>query len=422
VSRPGTPHPGAPGILHVDLDAFFASVEQLADPTLRGRPVVVGGLGNRGVVAAASYEARRYGIHSAMPTAHARRLCPDAVFLAPRFDAYATASREVMGILRSVTPLVEPISMDEAFLDVRGAQRLHGDPPTIGRRLRERIHDETGLTASVGIASTKMLAKIVSDLAKPDGLVVVEPGRELEVLHPLPVERLWGVGPATRRRLERYAVQTVGDLAALPEATLVAALGRSQGAHLHALAWNRDDRRVEPERRVKSIGHEETFPRDLVERGALEHEIVRLADKVAGRLRAAQRVARTVQLKLRYGDFRTITRARTLPEPTDLALDLARTGIDLLHDVDLGAGIRLLGISAQQLEPADAVQTALSFGDDGRPGGAALGGAEDAASTREQRSRLERSVDLVRDRFGDDAVVPARFAPPGSRPRPGAGG
>ena len=399
----------APGILHVDLDAFYASVEQLADPTLRGRPVVVGGLGARGVVAAASYEARRYGIHSAMPTARARRACPHAVFLAPRFDAYAAASREVMAIFRSVTPLVEPISMDEAFLDVRGAARLHGDGPAIARDLRARIRDETGLTASVGVASTKMLAKIVSDLAKPDGLVVVELGRELEVLHPLPVERLWGVGPATRRRLGRYAVQTIGDLATLPEATLIAALGKAQGAHLHALAWNRDARPVEPERQMKSIGHEETFPRDLVERVPLEHEIVRLSDKVASRLRAAGRVSRTVQLKVRYGDFRTITRSRTLAEPTDLALELARTGVDLLRGVDLGAGIRLLGISAQQLEPADAVQTALSFE-----------AASDDRSAHEQRSAVERSVDRVRDRYGDDAVVPARFASSGSRrpPRP----
>jgi len=407
--RGGDDPQGAPGILHVDLDAFYASVEQLADPSLRGRPVVVGGLGGRGVVAAASYEAREFGIHSAMPTAHARRACPDAVFLAPRFDAYAAASKEVMAILRSVTPLVEPISMDEAFLDVRGARRLHGDGPTIARRLRERVRAETGLTASVGVASTKMLAKVVSDLAKPDGLVVVELGRELDVLHPLGVERLWGVGPATRRRLARYAVTTIGDLAALPEATLIATLGAAQGAHLHALAWNRDARAVEPDRVVKSVGHEETFPRDLVDRAELEHEIVRLADRVAARLRAARRVSRTVQLKLRYADFRTITRSRTLAEPTDLALDLTRTAIELLRDVDLGAGIRLLGVSAQQLEPADAVQTALP-----------LDGTAPDRTAREQRSRLERSVDEVRDRYGDDAVVPARFVPPDGRRSPNA--
>jgi DNA polymerase-4 len=408
---PGAGESRAPGILHVDLDAFYASVEQLADPALRGRPVVVGGLGGRGVVAAASYEARRFGIHSAMPTAHARRACPHAVFLAPRFDAYAAASKDVMAVLRSVTPLVEPISMDEAFLDVRGARRLHGDGPTIARRLRERIRAETGLTASVGVASTKMLAKIVSDLAKPDGLVVVEPGRELDVLHPLPVERLWGVGPATQRRLARFGVTTIGDLAALPQATLVAALGSAQGTHLHELAWNRDPRAVEPEREMKSIGHEETFPRDLVDRRALEHEIVRLSDKVAGRLRAAHRVARTVQLKLRYSDFSTITRSRTLAEPTDLALDLAHVAAELLRGVGVDAGIRLLGVSAQQLETADAIQAALPFDE-----------PTTRRPAREQRSRLERSVDEVRDRYGDDAVMPARFVPSDARRPPGVRG
>src|SRR4051812_28668372 len=227
----------APSILHLDLDAFFASVEQLADPTLRGRPVVVGGLGNRGVVAAASYEARRFGIHSAMPMARARRACPDAVFLSPRFDAYSDASNEVMAVMRDVTPLVEPISLDEAFLDVAGAQRSLGSGPEIGQLLRQRIRQETGLTASVGAATTKLLAKLASDSAKPDGLLVVAPGHEREFLHPLPVTRLWGVGPATRRRLERFGVATVGDLAKIPEPTLVRELGASAGAHLHALAW-----------------------------------------------------------------------------------------------------------------------------------------------------------------------------------------
>jgi len=394
-----------PGILHVDLDAFYASVEQLADPSLRGRPVVVGGLGSRGVVAAASYEARRFGIHSAMPMARARRACPDAAFISPRFDEYAKASRSIMAILRSVTPLVEPISLDEAFLDVRGARRLLGDGSTIARDLRVRIKDETGLVASVGVATTKMLAKIASDLAKPDGLLVVEPGTELEVLHPLPVGRLWGVGPATRKRLDRYGVATIGDLAALSEETLVSTLGRAHGEHLHALAWNVDDRPVEPERIAKSIGHEETFPQDVRHRATLEHEIVRLSDRVASRLRTAGRVARTVQLKLRYHDFRTITRAKTLAEPTDLAADLARVATTLLSAVELGEGVRLLGVSAQQLEPAAAVQTALALDSD-----------EDEHVDREaheQRSRLERTVDAVRDRYGDDAVVPARFAATG---------
>ena len=391
-------------VLHVDLDAFYASVEQLADPTLRGRPVVVGGLGPRGVVAAASYEARRFGIHSAMPMVRARRACPDAVFLAPRFDAYESASRSVMAILRSFTPLVEPIALDEAFLDVRAVRRLHGAAPEIAVEIRRRVRTETGLTASVGAGSTKQIAKLASDLAKPDGMLVVEAGLELEFLHPLPVERLWGVGPATRRRLARLGVQTVGDLAAVPVEKLVGEVGRAHGEHLHALAWNRDDGAVEPERRVKSVGHEETFPTDVSDRGELEREVIRLADKVANRLRRAGCSARTVQLKLRYPDFRTITRSRTLPDPTDLAADLARVANGLLANVDVDGGVRLLGVAAQQLEHADAVQDQLPLGavaDADRPATAS------PASGR--RAALERSVDLVRSRYGDDAVVPARL-------------
>jgi DNA polymerase IV len=404
------PDPVSPAILHVDLDAFFAAVEQLEDPRLRGRPVIVGGLGPRGVVAAASYEARRFGVFSATPMARARRACPEGVFLTPRFDVYSAKSREVMAILESVTPLVEPISMDEAFLDVAGARRLSGTGPEIAATIRRRVRDETGLTASVGVASTKMLAKIASDDAKPDGLLVVASGGELAYLHPLPVERLWGVGPATRKRLARYGVRTVGELAALPEATVVSALGSAQGHHLHELAWNRDARGVEPGRAVKSVGHEETFPTDVLDRAVLEQEIVRLSDKVAGRLRQAGRTARTVQLKVRYADFSTITRSRTLAEPTDLARDLARIATVLLDAVDLGEGVRLLGVSAQQLDAADAVQGALPF--DEVDGGAAI-------DAREERGRLERSVDAVRARFGSDAVVAARFASPRpDAPRP----
>src|SRR4051794_27351904 len=233
-------------ILHIDLDAFYASVEQLADPSLRGRAVVVGGLGPRGVVAAASYEARRFGVQSAMPMARARRACPNGVFLAPRFDAYRDASRAVMTVLRSFTPLVEPIALDEAFLDVAGARRLHGTGPEIAAAIRARVRDDTGLVASVGVATTKFLAKLASDASKPDGLLVVEAGTELAFLHPLPVERMWGVGPATRRRLADLGVTTVAELAALPEDTLTSALGQAAGRHLHALAWNRDERAVEP--------------------------------------------------------------------------------------------------------------------------------------------------------------------------------
>ena len=378
-------------ILHLDLDAFYASVEQLADPSLRGRPVVVGGLGNRGVVAAASYEARAYGVHSAMPMARARRACPHAAFVAPRFDAYSAASTQVMAILRSYTPLVEPIAFDEAFLDVEGVRRTHGSGPTTGAAIRARVLDETGLVASVGVATTKLLAKLASDLAKPDGLLVVEPGGELAFLHPLPVQRLWGVGPATRRRLDRLGVHTVGELAAIPEPALVAALGDAHGRHLHALAHNDDERPVEPERSVKSIGHEETFAHDLTDRDDLARELVRMSERVAMRLRGSGKAARTVQLKVRFGDFRTITRSHTRPEPTDLARDVLDEARALLADVECGPGVRLLGVSAQQLVDGAAVQESLPFGGEAKP----------------DRRALEAAVDGVRARFGDDAVGPA---------------
>lgn len=383
-------------ILHLDLDAFYASVEQLADPALRGRPVVVGGLGPRGVVAAASYEARPFGVHSAMPMARARRACPQAVFLAPRFEAYGEASAQVMAILRDITPLVEPISLDEAFLDVAGARRLHGTGEEIAVALRRRIRAETGLTASVGVATTKLMAKLSSELAKPDGVFVVAPGTELEVLHPLDVSRLWGVGPATRGRLDRLGVSTVGDLAALPEDALVDALGQSSGRHLHALAWNRDERAVDPNRELKSVGHEETFPRDVHDREVLAREAHRMSEKVGARLRRAGRAGRTVQLKLRYGDFRTITRSRTLPEATDVAGEIAAVALTLLEAVDLGDGVRLLGVTAQQLEEATAVQTRLELDAD----------PEDPheADERSRRRAVEVSVDEVRERFGAGAV------------------
>jgi DNA polymerase IV len=392
----------AAAILHVDLDAFYAAVEQRDDPSLRGRPVIVGGLGRRGVVAAASYEARRFGVHSAMPTGRARRACPDGVFLAPRFDRYGDASRSVMTILRSYTPLVEPISLDEAFLDARGASRLHGTGPAIGAAIRARVRDETGLTASVGVGTTKLVAKLASELAKPDGLLLVEPGTEAAFLAPLDVRRLWGVGPATERRLARLGVRTVGDLAALPAAALEGALGRAHGAHLAALARNDDDRPVEPARPVKSIGHEETFATDVTDRAALERDLLRFAERVATRLRESRLQARTVQLKARYGDFRTITRSRTMSEPTELAEELARVGRQLLDDVDVRPGLRLLGLSAQQLVSLGEAQARLPLD-------------APAALERDRRGDLERTVEDLRRRFGDDAVT--RAVPPPTAPR-----
>jgi DNA polymerase-4 len=402
VTGPRATSPVEPSILHVDLDAFYASVEQLDDPSLAGKPVVVGGLGPRGVVAAASYEARRYGVHSAMPMTRARRACPDGVFLAPRFDRYTEKSREVMRVLRSFTPLVEPIASDEAFLDVGGAARIHGTGRECAAAVRRRVRDETGLTASVGVAGTKLLAKLASDLAKPDGLLVVEPGTELEFLHPLPVERLWGVGPATRKRLAARGVVTVGDLAAMSEDSLVSAVGGAHGRHLHALAWNRDDRPVEPTRVAKSIGHEETFATDVTDPAALERHVGRLADGVAARLRAAGRVGRTVQLKVRSADFRTITRSRTVREPTDLAAEIAEVARALLRDLpDLGQGVRLLGVSMQQLSVPAPAQPEL-FGAD--LAGDPVPPSPRATSRRDEQQALERTIDAVKARFGSDAV------------------
>jgi DNA polymerase-4 len=409
-------------ILHVDLDAFYASVEQLADPSLLGRPVIVGGLGRRGVVAAASYEARRYGVHSAMPMGRARRACPDGVFLAPRFDAYGEASKSVMTILRDVTPLVEPLALDEAFLDVSGARRLHGSAPEIAIALRQRIRSDTGLVASVGVATTKFVAKLASDLAKPDGMLVVEAGTEVDFIHPLEVRRLWGVGPKTAERLAQLGVRTIGDVAALPEETLVHSLGDAHGRHLHALAWNRDDRPVEPDQTVKSVGHEETFPTDITDRETLAREARRMSERVAERLRDGRRAGRTVQLKLRYKSFRTITRSRTIPEPTNLAADIATVARDLLDAVEIGDGIRLLGVAVQQLHDVDgldevgAAPDQLPLDIDGVDAGAARG-------SDPRRRAVEDSMDAVRKRFGDDAVSPAALMDRGAHaePDPGAG-
>lgn len=378
----------APSILHLDLDAFYASVEQRERPELRGRPVVVGGLGNRGVVAAASYEARAFGIHAAMPSVRARRACPDAVFVAPRMELYSRVSTDVMAILRSATPLVEPLSLDEAFLDVAGAERRLGSGPEIAVMLRRRIADELGLAASVGVAATKMLAKIASDDAKPNGMLVIELGTELQYLHPLSVRRLWGVGPATRKKLAAIGVTTVGELAQIPEDALTRALGHAVGRHLAALAWNRDARPVEPQRATKSIGHEETFAVDRTDRAELERDVLRMSDLVATRLRAHARTARTVQLKLRYSDFTTITRAHTLREPTDLAAVIDRAAQALLAAADLGTGVRLLGVTAMQIEDGAAVQESLPFDGTDRP----------------EQAALERTLDAVRARFGADSV------------------
>jgi DNA polymerase-4 len=381
-------------ILHVDLDAFFASVEQLLDPKLRGRPVIVGGTGNRGVVSAASYEARVYGVHSAMPMARARRACPDGVFLPPRFHEYTRKSREVMEVLGSVTPLVEQLSVDEAFLDVSGGQRSLGSGREIAALVRRRVRAETGLVASVGVATTKFLAKVASDCSKPDGLLVVEPGTEHEFLAPLPVSRLWGVGPATLRKLERMGIATIGDLASLPRSVLTGALGAAHGAHLAALARNDDPRPVVSERAAKSIGAEETFAEDLRDPVLLDRELVHLVDRAAARLRRAGFAARTVTLKVRYADFETVTRSRSWPAPVATSHVVLRTVRALLASLPVSRGVRLLGVSLSHLGEQGPAQGVLD-----------LGLAEPTDERRDDRlAAVERAVDEVRARFGERAV------------------
>ncbi|WP_040338854.1 DNA polymerase IV [Candidatus Blastococcus massiliensis] len=340
-------------VLHLDLDAFFAAVEQRDKPSLRGRPVVVGGVGGRGVVATASYEARAYGARSAMSTAEARRRCPPGTaFLGGRFAAYRRTSDVVMGLLREVSPLVEPVSIDEAYVDLAaGGCDVSVDGVTeLARDLKARIAEATGgVTGSVGIGTSKLMAKIGSDLQKPDGLVVVPPGSELDVLHPLPVTRLGGVGPATAERLHQIGVATVGDLAAKSLPDLVALAGKAHGAGLHALARAEDDRPVVPDREAKSVSHEETFERDLTDLAVLNREIDSMAARVGERLRKSAFSGRTVTLKLRRYDFTTMTRSQTLPQPTDDPRQISATARRLLAEAGTQGGLRLLGVGVSGL-------------------------------------------------------------------------
>lgn len=386
----------APSILHVDMDAFFAAIEVLLDPSLAGRPVIVGGTGERGVVASCTYEARAFGVRSSMPSAQARRLCPDAVFLPGRHDVYAAFSRRLFALLRSFTPLVEGVSLDEAFLDVAGARRLFGEPVAIAHAIRARVREELGLSCSVGAAAVKFVAKLASEAAKPlpspdgprpgAGVVVVPPGGELAFLHPLPLRALWGVGPATLARLERLGLRTVGDLAALRLDVLEAVVGEAHGRLLHALAQGRDDRPVVPEAAAKSVGHEETFAADLRDRAAIAVEAVRLADAVAARLRERRLAGRTVTLKVRFADFRTITRSRTLSVPVDTGPAIVRVVKALLAGVDPACGVRLLGVSVSSL--VEGAPRPLPLGGGGWP-------------------EVADAVDVVRARFGVDALRPA---------------
>jgi DNA polymerase IV len=374
-------------ILHVDMDAFYASVEVQRDRGLVGRPVLVGGTGSRGVVASASYEARVYGVRSAMPMARARRLCPDAVVLPPDFDAYRAASARLIDLFREITPLVEPLSLDEAFLDVGGAVRLLGPPPRIGAELRARIRDELGLPASVGVAANKFLAKLCSGKAKPDGLLHLPAAEVADFLAPLPVSDLWGVGEQSAAQLARYGIRTLADVRATPNPTLVRVLGPAAATQVDALARGVDRRPVVPYEPAKGMSAEETFERDVDEPDVLRRELLRLAEKVAPRLRRSGVAARTVTLKVRFANFSTVTRSRTLTVPTDEAMLLHREAGALLAALRLErARVRLLGLGATNLVPSGAARQLDLLGDD-------------------RWGRLERAADVARGRFGEAAVT-----------------
>ena len=380
-------------ILHVDMDAFYASVEMRRDPALAGRPVLVGGTGGRGVVASASYEARVFGIHSAMPMARALRLCPQAVVVSPDFASYNEVSSQLREIFLSVTPLVEPLSLDEAFLDVAGSVRLFGPPASIGANLRARIRDELGLPASVGIAPNKFLAKLLSGKAKPDGMLEVQPDDVEAFLRPLGVRDLWGVGEQTAARLERFGVRTVADVAELPPATLSRIVGAAAAGHLSQLSMGRDSRPVVPYEPAKGMSAEETFERDIDDLEVLRRELLRLAEKVARRLRRGNVAARTVVLKLRYANFQTITRSKTLPLPTDEATQLHHEVVALLDALRLErVRVRLIGLGTSNLVPADASRQLDLLADD-------------------RWGVLERAADDARDRFGDAAVTRGALLP-----------
>ncbi|HUB21708.1 MAG TPA: DNA polymerase IV [Streptosporangiaceae bacterium] len=392
-------------VLHVDMDAFYASVEIRDRPELTGQPVIVGGTGGRGVVLSASYQARAFGVRSAMPVQRARRLCPHAMFVPPRHQVYAATSKEVMAIFRGVTPEVEPLALDEAFLDVSGAVRRLGPPAAIAARIRAEVQHQQGITCSVGVASCKFVAKIASARCKPDGLLVVPRAGLLDFLHPLPVAALWGVGERAGEVLARLGLRTVGDIAHTPLDTLQRELGAAHGAHLAALAWGRDERQVTPHAREKSIGAEETFAEDIDDPGRIRKELLRLSGRTAHGLREAGYVARTVSVKLRLASFKTMTRSRTLPHPTDVAREIYTTACSLYESsgLDRGARLRLVGVRVSGLVPAAEANTQLTFDD--RPTG-----------WRE----AEQAVDRIARRFGAGAIRPAALVQdPDAPDRPG---
>lgn len=376
------------GILHVDMDAFFAAVEVLDDPSLRGRPVIVGGREGRGVVSSATYEARRYGVRSAMPVGQALRLCPTAIVVPPHFDRYLAISEQVMDLFHEITPLVEPLSIDEAFLDVRGARRLWGPPGRIARMLRARVRAATGLTCSVGAAATKHVAKIASTMSKPDGLLIVAEADTTAFLTPLSVRTLWGVGPKSSEALEARGIRTVRDVLDTPRAVLERTLGMTMGDRIWHLARGLDARNVETERIEKSIGHEETFRTDVGDELVLRAELRRLADRVGARLRQSRWESGTVSIKVRFADFTTLTRAQTLPEPTNVSRRIGSAALELFDQLERPQPIRLIGVRAEKLRAA---------------GGGGLALWDDDAEWRQ----VEGALDDATARFGAGAVTRA---------------
>ena len=376
-------------IAHADMDAFFAAVEQLDHPEFRGKPLLVGGTSHRGVVSTASYEARPFGCHSAMPMAEARRRCPQAVVLPPRFERYGEVSARVMAVFASFSPLVEPLSLDEAFLDLTGAEGLFGTPPEMGRRLRAEVLLATGgLTVSVGVAATKFVAKVASDHNKPDGLTIVPPGSETEFLWPMAVSRLWGVGPKTREVLERAGLHTIGDVAKADKRDLVARFGEL-GAHLFALSWARDDREVIPDRDAKSVGAETTLDEDVTGASAILPHLRRSAARVARHLRKERLLAGGIRVKLKTRSFQIWTRQAPLNRPTDSERDLLAAGEALLPHFNLSVPMRLVGLAAYDLRPAGSqpVQPGLF-----------------EAGERDRQRRLDRTLDALKDRFGNGTI------------------
>ena len=401
-------------ILHVDMDAFYASVEQLDRPELRGRPVIVGAApGMRGVVSACSYEARVFGVRSAMPVGEAARRCPDGVFLPVRMERYREISRRVMAVFESITPLVEPLSIDEAFLDVSGAVRLMGEPPVIARRIKDRIRGEIGLPCSVGVAPNKFLAKLAGDLGKPDGLTVVpaDPDGILAFLRPLPVGRLWGVGPVAAEKLTAAGMPLIGDVQNASLVTLCALLGQSLGLHVRQLSRGVDDRRVETTREEKSISSEHTFDTDCADRAVIEDMLIRHVEEVARHLREARRKARTVQLKLRFSDFTTISRQSALMHPTDVTDTLLAEALSLLARHLPARPVRLVGMGVANLvaEAPPAPRQLSLFDEDGEP---ATPNIDEG-----KMSRLDVAVDTLRRKFGEDSIHRATGLPPPPRSR-----